>query len=263
LRISPPEESNNQTQCALFFGDSFTFGEGVQDHEAMPYLVGKLSNYKVYNFGFHGYGPHQMLAALERGLVEKTVACKPSVAIYQALIIHTARSAGLSPWDKHGPKYISSNGGIKYDGHFDDHSPGSQVKDISSLATFVKTIAQAQIEKSFICKKYFPYNHYIVRDEDIEVFLSLIEASRTKFSSLYPGSAFHIILWDENPNDPQYFRIHEGLLKKGFNIHIASNMLPRYADQRSSYEISPYDRHPNPLAYTHIAQYVVKTILGK
>jgi hypothetical protein len=55
------------------FGCSFTFREGVEDREAMPYLVGELSKYIVYNFGFHGYGAHQMLSALEYGIVDRIV----------------------------------------------------------------------------------------------------------------------------------------------------------------------------------------------
>ena len=70
LRVSPPYEEVADVPCALFFGGSFTFGTGVEDDEALPYVAGILSEgkYRVYNFGYRGYGPHQMLAALESGL---------------------------------------------------------------------------------------------------------------------------------------------------------------------------------------------------
>jgi hypothetical protein len=61
LRIAAGlDENPHDNRCMLFFGCSFTFGEGVDDHEAMPYVAGTLANLRAYNFGFPGYGPHQM-----------------------------------------------------------------------------------------------------------------------------------------------------------------------------------------------------------
>lgn len=94
LRISPTFPSAECTGSVLFFGCSLTFGEGLNDHEAMPFLVGTLSQRKVYNFAFHGYGPHQMLSAIEHGVVDKTVDGDPQYAIYQTGLFHVARAAG-------------------------------------------------------------------------------------------------------------------------------------------------------------------------
>jgi hypothetical protein len=260
LRISPPPELTNDNQCIVFFGDSYTFGEGVEDYEAMPYQVGKLSKYKVYNFAFQGYGPHQMLSALEHGVVDRVVDCKPSVAIYQAIMDDVARSAGLSPWDVHGPKYILlPDGTLKYDGHFDDHSIVLWGTNISIIISRVRK----QIEKSFIYKKYFYNRRRNLNDGNVELFLEIVDASRKKVTSLYPESAFHIILWDEDPNDKYYNMVQEGLRKKGINLHFISNILPNFSDQKSTYKIGPYERHPNALAHMYIAQYVVGVILGR
>jgi len=69
LRVPPRIGDPNEAHCVLFFGGSFTFGEGLENEEAMPYRVGLLGQgrLRVYNFAYHGYGPHQMLAALELG----------------------------------------------------------------------------------------------------------------------------------------------------------------------------------------------------
>jgi hypothetical protein len=260
LRVSPPSEVINDSPCILFFGDSFTFGEGLEDNQTMPYLVGELSKYKVYNFGFHGYGPHQMLSALEHGVVDEIVKCKPRVAVYQALVDHVARSAGLSAWDKHGPKYSLSDGVLKYDGHFDDHSSIPPEGRISTIISRVRMGVQAQIEKSSTYKKYFANRSY-VNAGNVEVFLAIVDASKNKFTRTYPGSAFHVVLWDEDPNDQYYNMVREGLEKKGINLHLVSSILPNFSDKRPTYEISPYDKHPNALANTYIARYVVQIIL--
>jgi hypothetical protein len=48
LRIAAGlDENPHDNRCMLFFGCSFTFGEGVDDHEAMPYVAGTLANLRA------------------------------------------------------------------------------------------------------------------------------------------------------------------------------------------------------------------------
>jgi len=72
LRVSPPVHEP-VVGSVVFFGCSYTFGEGLPDDATMPYRVGVISGgkYQIRNFGFHGYGAHQMLSALEAGVVER------------------------------------------------------------------------------------------------------------------------------------------------------------------------------------------------
>ncbi len=94
---SPPPSNKENGKCVLFFGGSFTFGEGLNDNETMPYSVGikMKGKYQVYNFGFHGYGPHQMLSAIEHNMVNDIISCKQKYVIYQALVTHADRSGGF------------------------------------------------------------------------------------------------------------------------------------------------------------------------
>jgi hypothetical protein len=59
LRRSPPDRGRDVRDCVLFFGNSYTFGEGLQDDETMPYRVAELGrgSVEVYNFGFGGMAP--------------------------------------------------------------------------------------------------------------------------------------------------------------------------------------------------------------
>ena len=153
LRISPPHRPTAD-RSILFFGGSFTFGVGVADEETLPYQMGIESDgkYRIYNFGFKGYGPHQMLVALENGLVESIIKAPPRYVVYQALPGHIQRVTGETYWDKHGPAYnISDDGNIIYTGHFDDRP-----KNRLALAI------RQELKKSFVFKKnaakirYFP-----------------------------------------------------------------------------------------------------------
>jgi len=250
--LKPADSNQNLQPCSLFFGGSYTFGEGVNDFETMPYFVSQLSKTKTYNFGFHGYGPHQMLSAIEHDMIDQIVDCSPSVIVYQTLPTHIARSAGRSPWDKHGPKYILSQDSVKYVGAFDDKLNAS-IKIIKML-----------LGKSVIYKEYFANRTPANNEKDVKLFLKIVTAARKKIIEKYPESSFHIIFWDEPLETEENLeinkRILEGLKERGLNFHLISNILPNYLTDKSTYEISPHDKHPNALAHRHIAQYIIDEI---
>jgi len=65
LRCTPLNNSLNK-KSALFFGDSQTFGEGLNDNQTLPFLFQKYSSdFNSFNFGFPGSGPTNMLAWLK------------------------------------------------------------------------------------------------------------------------------------------------------------------------------------------------------
>ncbi|OFZ80907.1 MAG: hypothetical protein A2583_05605 [Bdellovibrionales bacterium RIFOXYD1_FULL_53_11] len=102
-----PIPSDKRNLAVLFFGDSMTFGEGVNDNETFPAAFQSLTKkYRAFNFGFHGYGPHQMLRALEigheRGIIK---GYKPAYIIYVTHSDHIDRAAGRASWDIIGPRY--------------------------------------------------------------------------------------------------------------------------------------------------------------
>jgi len=65
MRVTPFNSENPDNDMVInFFGGSHTFGEGLNDNETLPYFVHKQTNYRTYNFGFHGYGIHNGLYRL-------------------------------------------------------------------------------------------------------------------------------------------------------------------------------------------------------
>ena len=94
LRISPLPHNSN-APAILFFGGSFTYGEGVNDDETAPYLTGILTdrNYAIYNFGIHGHGPQHMLAEIEHGIVKSALTHKPHPLHFCSSIFTMFRSA--------------------------------------------------------------------------------------------------------------------------------------------------------------------------
>lgn len=245
LRVVPQFDSKPEDTGILFFGGSFTLGEGVNDSQAMPYLVGELSHYQAYNFGFHGYGPHQMLAALEFGLVKKIVPLDKAVVIVQTKPSYILRSAGLASWDTHGPNYVvGPDGKLKYMGHFDDHP--------NRLFEFIRT---SYVYKAFI------ENRLRYSRQHLNSFIEIISASKKLAEKEFKSAEFHVLLWPDNDVN-LYQTVLDELRKKNIHVHLITDILENYQKDQTYYEIS-HDGHPNALAHKKIAEYVVDEILNK
>jgi hypothetical protein len=105
LRYTPQDNIGKKT--ALFFGCSYTFGEGLNDNETLPYYFEKvLPHYKVFNVGFHGYGAHQMLRALETGIHDKKIGDHVDLIVFQTAPWHADRSYCMPDYSTGTPKYV-------------------------------------------------------------------------------------------------------------------------------------------------------------
>ena len=51
---------NNEERIIVFVGDSFVFGDGVNDNETIPSFYQKLKEDKIVNAGVSGYGIDQI-----------------------------------------------------------------------------------------------------------------------------------------------------------------------------------------------------------
>lgn len=255
LRVAPPDRGTDLAGCILFFGDSFTFGEGLNDDETLPYRVGALTRgaYRVYNLGFHGYGPQQMLAALEHGLVDQVVRCAPTHAIYGALPDHAARATGLHAYGRHSVRYrLNPDGSATADGHFDDE-PAPRPSLLAAELSW-------QLSKSALYRRLTSRMRRVT-DEDIRLFVAIIKQAEGLVRQKFPGCEFHVLLWRWRDDVPTYDKMLSRLRQAGIRVLLVSEILPGYLRNPGQYEI-PHDRHPNPRANEILAQYVVQEILG-
>lgn len=248
LRISPPYNSDSLNGYCLFFGGSRTFGEGVQNEEALPYQVGLTSEgkYRTFNFGYSGYGPHQMLAALESGMVEKIIPNdnRPKYVFYQVIKNHIQRVTGRASWDPYGPRYIlDATGKARHIGNFSD------IKTISDQLNFF-------LRKSTIYRQIFEGDDDIGAEE-LELYAAVVEASKENCERLFPDSEFYVLFWNgsHSLND----KMIAALKAREVNVLLMYDMLPE--KRARAYRLHKYDSHPKPLAYELIAKYLVKNVL--
>ena len=64
------EEANGEFDLVAM-GDSFTYGYNVSSAESWPQQLGKLTGFRVYNYGIGGYGIVQHYFLLEEALKKK------------------------------------------------------------------------------------------------------------------------------------------------------------------------------------------------
>ncbi|MDJ0853368.1 MAG: hypothetical protein QNK04_33805 [Myxococcota bacterium] len=246
LRVAPPVAEGGGAECLLFFGGSFIFGEGVNDEEALPYQVGVATQgrFRVYNFGFHGYGPHQMLAALEDDLVAATLDCTPHRAVYLALPDHVIRAAGFRSWDVHGPRYaLQPGGGVAYAGHFDDG------------AAFYWRSLLTLLERSKLLATLLAWRRPDP-DEAERLFLGIVVAARDQIETRHPGAEFHVIFWDDADAS-----LARRLRAAGVRLHPIDEIVPPGERAGPAYTI-PRDGHPTAQLHESVADYVAREIVG-
>jgi len=102
----------------VFFGDSFTFGEGLNDAETLPQVFADLLGRKqrVLNLGFSGYGPQQFLAELQTGRFDGVIGAQPRLFIFMTGAGHAERTACKPFWVRWGPRYALENGQVALKG---------------------------------------------------------------------------------------------------------------------------------------------------
>ena len=265
LRIAPPVPAN-PALCIIMFGDSLTWGEGVNDQDTVAYRLGVLAGAraKVLNFAFTGYSAHQMLWLAQTGAVRAKAACdpqKPVLAIYETLPNNVGRVAGLRGWDKYGPRYrLGLDGRLHYSGGFDrgdsvlhDHLfiPGPLASQLSRVELYDRILGQARKPDAF----------------DLERFAKVVREAQDRLRVDYPNLNFMVMVWPDlgeraNSPDSKTSAFVRTLRSQSLQINEAHDALPGF-DQAPAKSLIPYDGHPTADAYSKMAIFLWRIAQSK
>ncbi|MFI5349914.1 MAG: hypothetical protein ACHQ2Z_10240 [Elusimicrobiota bacterium] len=216
--------------AVLFFGDSFTFGWGVDDAEAFPAVFESKSRgrYLAVNLSVNGWGPHQMLRMLQLGKERSAAGShRPAAAFYFALPIHVERAAGLMIWDQRGPRYeIDGSGTLRYRGAFHGRL-WAKVVDILSHSNFLSGAWYRLIPRIGGGRR------------DIDRFVAVVAESRRLFHERYGGELYVVMNW---PDD--LFPMQRQLCR-GAVVCLRTQELGVPDHRLPGYFISAKDRHPS------------------
>jgi hypothetical protein len=187
-RITPIDHLEQRHKFLLFFGCSMTFGLGVNDDETMPFYAAQYaSHYRPYNYGVSGYGPHYMLAQLQRGTLTKEMHENGGIAIYTFIDHHINRAIGTmrvyNDWEEHAPFYtLDAHNRLVRKGDFTSGRP---------LVSFLYWV----LGKSQIFQYYHISFPVRIRAEHIRLTARIIAAARTAFHQQFPHAEFYVLLY--------------------------------------------------------------------
>ena len=258
LRIAPPYRKDDLIGTAIFFGCSFTFGEGLEDGETLPYQVGTQSGgrYRTFNFAFEGYSPAHMLAEIEHGRVQRVVDTTPRYAYYVAIPNHVWRVAGRVAWGGHAPRYVvDADETVRQEGNYENRKP-------LALRLGFGSRVDRQLSKSAMWRMLSMSDSRIT-DDDFRTYFAVVRRSQMLLTAEFPGIQFRILLWPNQHVAQQrevYEKLREGFGRMGIPVDLVEDILPDYSTDRSPYILSSTDHHPSALANRMLAQHILSEI---
>jgi hypothetical protein len=117
-RVTPGGAAN--AKPILIVGDSYNFGEGLNDDQTLAFHLQKDSHntLRAINIARPGYGPHQVLRQLQLELPVTHGAQSFDWLLISIIDDHIERANGSYFWSL-GPHYVlDGHGGVRLSGHF-------------------------------------------------------------------------------------------------------------------------------------------------
>ncbi|MDR1783962.1 MAG: hypothetical protein LBR13_06865 [Dysgonamonadaceae bacterium] len=216
---------------ALFFGCSFTFGEGLDYFSTFPYLFEKHNpDYQSYNYGLRGGGPHQFALLFDNGInvINKNTIKEPEgIAVYTFINDHLSRvfaTTGYLQWAGNNiPDVCVENDSLV-------------VKRVSGKKIFFSRV----LNFVYLFKYMKLSTHYPQTDEFYKRFADIINYTAKKYKEVCPDGAFYVTAYPF-PDDG----IDLGWVKfLSPDIKFVEVEVPADLEQnRDKYRI-PHDNHP-------------------
>jgi hypothetical protein len=232
----------------VFLGCSFTFGQGVNDRETLPYRVGESRHVPTLNLGGIGYGIHHVYKIF----LDKyaTVNNTGRLFIYTLIPDHVLRASGLYGWSP-GPSFRLAGDSLVYDGSLPvDRYRFASYASLFGTFSFIKDMI-INIQNKRRAKRVSP-------DEYEKAYWMIRKMDQY---SRMTGGHFIVLSWDNisEKDDPnRYYRQIladklQRLGKEGVDIISVSDIL----DTKDPKYYIPIDGHPNAKAYDRIGSYLV------
>ena len=236
-----------------FLGDSFTFGEGLNDRQTMEYFFGSLSEKQgqavwVKNYGVHGWGMHQALAILQSDLDTRA-----NIQFALTSPWHASRSACADFYSLGSPKYILQGDGlVKRNGYcrsfgWVEHSP----KVIRGLITSSK-IFNLIIDCLFVTSD---------QDQQIQLYLGILKTMQENLAQKGQKFILGFVKADQSwfvgtyNNDKLLAAIKSiGIEVKDMTLAGTNEALDK------KYYIHELDKHPSPAGNEARAQSLLQLI---
>lgn len=213
MRHTPVPE-NHRDKFAVFFGDSFTFGVGVNDDDTLPYYFGQVApEYHPYNYGVPGGAVQNMYYKLSTEDLTGQIKEPSGIAVYWYFGFHTNRVVGGMPgfnkWADTTACFEVENNILVHKGNFRQAHPWRSVLyDLLYLSNTCRYIGF-----------YLPIAH---TEKHYDTAAFMLSESARLFKEQFPRSEFIVLFW--NGRVP-YLPVMERLNAQGIRTMLARDFL--------------------------------------
>lgn len=231
----------------LFFGDSFTFGEGLNEDQTIPAQFAKAMGGHVtpVNLGFGGFGPQDMLRLIETDGFVPAVTGPIKAAFYLAIADHSNRAVGAYPFNQGSPRYVfDSSGQLRFTGRYADRWEVRLLNQLDNWVGLPRLIA-VSIRR-----------HSAPDSERVELAAAIIARSVHLLRERHHVD-LRVLLWD----NPDTSDLEAALLRRQIGATRLSDVVGQL-DRPGFRILPPYETHPSALADREIAQWLAREILA-
>lgn len=237
-----PSNNNKAKNAVLIFGDSFVFGEGVNDNESIAhFLADELENTNVYPYAANGYGPQHMLWLLENVDIRAQIQQrKVEHGFYIFIPHHLSRVVGSSTTVQFAPDYEFVAGKLETSGIF--YTKHNFRARLFNFLQNLELIHLLQIE--FSSKSV---------ESARALNCAILRQAAERFRNEFPGATFTVVI--HRGKGAKNIIQHCGPAP-GFNVFDWS-----YSANLPGHTISD-GQHPNPLSNKKLAADLKRLILS-
>lgn len=256
-RVTPAAPANSDTY--LFLGDSFTFGQGLPDDEALGAQFAKANDFKVraVNLGVPGYGPNHLLRLFDSGLLDRYTNQPVKAVVTWIIPAQLARVTGDGSWLGSSPRYALENGVLRHTGSFNEYRLFNPIAGARHLLgeqfAFVDAIGRKQRQ-----------------DEQIELFVAIMNRLQQYAREKFNAPLIVIYSWpDEHAKEgawagavvtqPELVAVLSRLRRLGMQLIAVDRLTWMYDVSKI---LIPHDGHPNAFSNELIAGELKKRLKG-
>jgi hypothetical protein len=245
-RIVPNNQliDKKKDKYAVFFGCSFTYGDGVQNTQTMPYYFQQYaSSYHAYNYGFLAYSPLQTLALLQKKNIRTQIPDSSGFGVFTYINDHIDRTIPASRWvilqQGRFPNVI--NNSFQTDGTY-----RSKHRIKYELLNWVSS---SNIWNYF--RINLPKTH---NDKHYQLVIDIISESKKEFIKQFHHDKFYVIIFPGQVITPSMKAMFQ---KANLKVYDYSNLF-----NLGKYMLDTDAAHPKGVAYEMVMKQFYKD-LGK
>jgi hypothetical protein len=235
-------ESAPDGPTVAFFGDSITFGAGLNDNETLPQAFADLTDrrFRVLNLAVTAYGPQQFLRALEIGEHDALLKKDPRLFIMLTAPWHAGRTSCKERNQWYAPRYVIEDGAPVYRGA------------CSEAASGLFGAARALLRSTEMFHYFFESREPPIDEKDVDLYVAVLGKAGEVARQKYGVPTLIMYLPDNFATDryqlgPAYgnAQIMQKLRATGLNV--AEARLVNAADYPGQPLFIPGDGHPTGL----------------